>query len=177
MFTTKVFVLSTLFFYVYSWCNEIERKTVFLISGSRNYYLGLRMQLWNCKRGGLKLWSYFLLHLAHFWSFLQLMVSLLQSTNDTVKLKKKTTFLSPSTRTRASISTFVRPQIDPNRFLFQTTNCIKSCHFQIQLEIHRISWHWNYKAASDWNSDQKTNSCIFRQEFWSKFLKNCKVTW
>ena len=86
VFTTKVFVLSTLFFYVYSWCNEIERKTVFLISGSRNYYLGLRMQLWNCKRGGLKLRSYFLLQLAHFWSFLQLMVSLLQSTNDTVNI-------------------------------------------------------------------------------------------
>ena len=69
-----------------------KKNTEYLISGSRNYYLGLRMQLWNCKRGGLKLWSYFLLHLAHFWSFLQLMVSLLQSTNDTVKLKKNTTF-------------------------------------------------------------------------------------
>ena len=86
-----VFVLYTLFL-LYSWCNEIERKTVFLISGSRNYYLGLKMQLWNCKRGGLKLWSYFFLLLAHFWSFLQLMVSLLQSTNDTVKLKKQQHF-------------------------------------------------------------------------------------
>ena len=91
VFTAKLFVLYTLFL-LYSWCNEIERKTVFLISGSRNYYLGLKMQLWNCKRGGLKLWSYFFLLLAHFWSFLQLMVSLLQSTNDTVKLKKQQHF-------------------------------------------------------------------------------------
>ena len=48
----------------------------------------------------------------------------------------------------------------------------KSCHFQIQLEIHRISWHWNYKFASEWNSDQRINSWISRPAFW--FLKNCK---
>ena len=73
------------------------------------------------------------------------------------------TFLSPSTQTRASISTFVRPQMDffcPQMDLFEANNCVKSCHFQIRLEIHRISWHWNYKSTSDWNSDQKINSCI-----------------
>ena len=46
------------------------------------------------------------------------------------------------------------PPWTPKGF-FLNNNCVKACHFQIQLEIPRISWHWNYKSASDWNSDEK----------------------